>query len=138
MDKIINKILFGTKIICLLVAFTITLYILLIRMDTYGLSVLSIIPLFIPMLLLLITFVFSLFLNIGKNNIFFNIACVLVLLAIIVIDYRVLFDHNIISKTNINLYFFDLASNKIKVMLYLSFISNILLMIYEKKNKIHS
>ena len=138
MDKIINKILFGTKIICLLVAFTITLYILLIRMDTYELSVLSIIPLFIPMLLLLITFVFSLFLNIGKNNIFFNIACVLVLLAIIVIDYRVLFDHNIISKTNINLYFFDLASNKIKVMLYLSFISNILLMIYEKKNKIHS
>ena len=138
MDKIINKILFYTKMVFLLVAFTLTLYILFIRMDTYELSALSIFPLFIPLLLLLIIFVFSLFLNVGRDSIFYNIVCVLVLLSIIIIDYRTVFDSNIISKTNINLYFFDLATSKIKVMLYITLISNILLIIYEKKNKIHS
>lgn len=138
MDKVINKILFYTKIILLLVAFIITLYILLIKVDTYKESALSIISLFIPMLLLSIVFVFSLFLNVGKNNLFFNIACVLVLLSIIVIDYRTIFDGNIISKTKFNMYYFDLFVNKIKIMLYLTFISNVLLIIYEKKNKIHS
>ena len=138
MDKLINKILFYTKIIFLLIAFVITLYILLIRMDTNGLSAWSIFPLFIPLFLVLIVFVFSFFLNISDDNIIFNLSCVLVLLAIIVIDYRTIFDSNIISNTKINLNFFDLQINKLKIMLYLTFISNILLMIYEKKNKIHS
>ena len=108
------------------------------KMDTYGLSVVSIFPLFIPLLLVLIVFVFSLISNIGNNHIFFNIVSILVLMAIIVIDYRTIFDSNIISKTAINLYFFDLMATKIKIMLYLTFIINVLLMIYEEKPKIHS
>ena len=107
-------------------------------MDTFGLGVSSILPLFVPLLLVLIIFVFSFFLNIGKDNIFFNLTCVLVLLAIIIIDYRTIFDSNIISKTKINLKFFDLSTSKMEIMLYLTFISNILLMIYDKKTKIHS
>ncbi len=138
MSKLINKILFYSKIVFLLIAFVLTLYILLIRMDTNDLSALSIFPLFIPLLLVLIVFVFSFFLNIGNDNIFFNIVGVLVLLAIILIDCRTIFDNNIISNTKINLNFFDIQTSKIKIMLYLTFISNILLMIYEKKNKIHS
>ena len=73
MSKLINKILFYSKIVFLLIAFVLTLYILLIRMDTNDLSALSIFPLFIPLLLVLIVFVFSFFLNIGNDNIFFNI-----------------------------------------------------------------
>ena len=73
-----------------------------------------------------------------KKGILSAIFSVLVLLAIIIIDYRTIFDHNIISKTNINLYFFDSFMIKMKIMLYLTFISNILLIIYDKKNKIHS
>ena len=138
MDKLINKILFYSKIVLLLIAFTLTLYILFIKVDLYELSITSILPLFIPLLLVLIVFVFSFFLNITKDNAFFNIACILVLIAIIIVDYRTIFDNNIISKTKINIYFFDLATNKIKIMLYLTFISNILLIIYEKKKKIHS
>ncbi len=138
MDKVINKILFYIKIIFLLIAFTITLYILFMKMDTYELSILSILPMFIPLLLLLIVFIFSLFLNVGKDNTFFNIVGVLVLLAIIIIDYRTLFDNNIISKTKLNFIFFDTLVIKMKIMLYLTFISNILLIIYEKKKKIHS
>ena len=138
MSKIINAILFYTKIVFLLIAFIVTLYILLMKMDMYELSLLSIFPMFIPMLLVLIVFVFSFFLNIGKDNVFFNLVCVLVLLAVIVIDYRTVFDSNIISSTKINIHFFDLQASKIKIMLYLTFISNVLLVIFEKKNKIHS
>ncbi len=133
MNKLINNILYYLKIIMLLITFTVTLYILLIKMDVYELSALSIFPLFIPLLLLLIVFVFSLFLNIGKSNLFFNFVCILVLLSIMIIDYRTLFDSNIISKTKININFFDLSLVRIKIMLYLTFISNVLLMIYEKK-----
>ena len=138
MDKLINKILFYTKIVFLLIAFVITLYILLMRMDINNLSTWSIFPLFIPLFLVLIVFVFSFFLNIGKDNLLFNLVCVLVLFAIIIIDYRTIFDSNIISNTKINLNFFDLQTIRIKIMLYITFISNILLIIYEKKLKMHS
>ena len=138
MTKLINKILFYTKVVFLLIAFAITLYILLMRMDINELSVFSIFPLFIPLLLVLIVFVFSFFLNIGNDNIFFNLTCVLVLLSIIIIDYRTIFDSNIISSVKININFFERQINKIQIMLYLIFISNILLVIYNKKNKIHS
>ena len=138
MNKLMNRILFYTKIIFLLIAFTSTLYILLVKMDLYSLPITSVISLFIPLLLVLIVFVFSLFLNIGKDNTFFNIICILVLLAILLINYRTIFDNNIISNTKINIRFFDNNSNKIMIMLYLVFISNILLFIYDKKKKIHS
>ena len=138
MTELINKIFFYTKVVFLLIAFAITLYILLMRMDINGLSIFSIIPLFIPLLLLLIVFVFSFFLNIGNDNIFFNLVCVLVLLSIIIIDCRTIFDSNIISNVKININFFERQISKIKIMLYLTFISNILLVIYNKKNKIHS
>lgn len=137
MDNLINKILFYIKIILLLIAFTVTLYILLIRMDTNGLSTLSIFPLFIPLFLVLMAFVFSFFLNIGKNQVVFNVVCVLVLLAIIFIDYRAIFDSNIISKTKINLNYFDIQMDKIKIMLYLTFFSNILLAINERKKDVN-
>lgn len=138
MIKIVNKILFYTKIILLLIAFTVTLYISFMKIDTYNHSILSIIPIFIPLLLVLIVFIFSLFLNIGKDSIFFNIVCVLVLLSIVIIDYRAIFDTNLIPKTKINYQFFDISINRMKIMLYLTFISNILLIFYEKKKKIHS
>ena len=133
MSKILNKILFYSKIVLLLIAFVVTLYILLIRMDTNGLSAWSIFPLFIPMFFVLMVFVFSFFLNISNDNIWFNLICVLVLLSIIVVDYRTVFDHNIISNTVINLNYFDIQTSRIKIMLYFMFAGNILLAIIEKK-----
>lgn len=138
MDKLINQVLFYMKIVFLLIAFTMTLYILFVKMDLYNLSILSMLPLFIPLLLVLVMFVFSFFLNLGKTNTFFNVICILVLVSIILIDYRTLFDSNILSKTKINAYYFDLSTNRMKIMLYLTFISNILLIIYDKKKRIHS
>ena len=140
MTKLINRILFYTKVVFLLIAFIITLYILLMRMDINGSSILSLLPMFIPLFGVLCVFVFSFFLNKGDNNLFFNIGCVLVLLAIIIIDYRTLFDNNIISVTKININYFDGQIIRIKLILYLTIIGNILLILKEKKenNKIHS
>ena len=140
MVNLINKILIYIKIILLLIVFTVTLYILLLRMDYNELSVLSLLPMFIPLFLVLVGFVFSYFLNKGNDNIIFNISSVLVLIAIIVILYRTLFDSNIISQYTINLNYFDNYTFKIETILYLTFIAN-LMIIYDKKeknNKIHS
>ena len=140
MTKLINKILFYSKVIFLLIAFIITLYILLMRMDINGSSIFSTLPLFIPLFGVLCVFVFSFFLNKGNSNLVFNIGCVLVLLAIILIDYRTLFDKNIISITKINLSYFDGQTMRIKLILYLTIIGNIMLIVKEIKEnkKIHS
>lgn len=140
MVKLINKILLYTKIVFLLIAFTITLYILLMKMDYTDNNILSIMPLFIPLFGVLTVFVFSFFLNKADNNLLFNIGCVLVLLAIIIIDYRTIFDKNIISISEIRFNYFDGQVMRIKIMLYLTIIGNILLFLKDtkEKNKIHS
>lgn len=140
MIKLINKILFYTKVVFLLIAFIITLYILLMRMDIDNSNILSVLPLFIPLFGVLTVFVFSFFLNKGNDNLIYNISCVMVLLSIIVIDYRTLFDNNIISITKINLNYFDGQTMRIKLILYLTIIGNLMLIIkeFKEKTKIHS
>lgn len=140
MIKLINKILFYTKVVFLLIAFIITLYILLMRMDIDNSNLLSVLPLFIPLFGVLTVFVFSFFLNKGNDNLIYNISCVMVLLSIIVIDYRTLFDNNIISITKINLNYFDGQTMRIKLILYLTIIGNLMLIIkeFKEKTKIHS
>ena len=135
MNKIINKILFYVKVIFLLIAFVVTLYIMLMKNDINGSSMLSLISLFIPLLAVLTVFVFSLFLNNGNDNMFFNICCVLVLIAIIIIDYRTIFDKNIVSQYKLNIIYFDGQIMHIKIMLYLIFIGNLMLVFKEKKEK---
>ena len=137
MNNIVNKLLFYAKVIFLLIAFIVTLYILFMKMDIEGNSILSIIQLFIPLLLVLIVFVFSFFLNYGNDSMFFNVGCVLVLIAIIVIDYRTIFDKNIVSQYKLNINYFDSQVMYIKIMLYLTFIGNLML-IFKEKKKIHS
>ena len=140
MIKLFNRILFYTKVIFLLISFVVTFYILLMKMDYNNSGILSTMPVFIPLFCVLIVFVFSFFLNKGDSNLIFNISCVLVLLAIIIIDYRTLFDKNIISITEIKFNYFDIETSKIKLMLYLTFVGNLMLIIKEFKEnkKIHS
>ena len=137
MNNIVNKLLFYAKVIFLLIAFIVILFILFMKMDIEGNSILSIIQLFIPLLLVLIVFVFSFFLNYGNDSMFFNVGCVLVLIAIIVIDYRTIFDKNIVSQYKLNINYFDSQVMYIKIMLYLTFIGNLML-IFKEKKKIHS
>ncbi len=137
MEKIINRVFFYLKIVFIIVAFSLTLYLMLMRMDYFGKNLLSTIPVFIPLLLVLFVFILSFFLNRGNDNMFFNIGCVLALIAIIIIGLRTILDKNIIASigSQFNLGYFEYQIIKIKIMLYLIFVGNILLLYNQKKSK---
>lgn len=134
MLKLLNKILFYGKIVLHIIAFCFVFYIMLRMQDYYHSGFLDLILLFIPMFLITIVFVVSFFFDKGNKNAFFNVACFLSLLAIVIICARVLFDKNMILgiKDKINFYFFQNQISQIKLLYYMTFIVNCLL-IYQDK-----
>ena len=104
--------------------------------DRYNFSAFSIIMVFIPMVLVLISFVINFFFDKGNKNILFNLANFIVLLSILIICLRTLFDKNMIMgiKENINFYFFQNHLKQIKILCYLIFIGNGLILFQEKNN----
>lgn len=137
MSKFINRFFFYSKIVLLLISFITTIYIFLLKRDFYNEEITSLIEIFIPLLLVLICFVVSFFFNKGNDNLFFNITCFFVLLAIIIINYRTLFDKNIVSNygTKYNFSYFSVQIIKMKIMLYLTFLGNLFLLYHEKRKK---
>ena len=93
--KTINKVFFYLKIFLLLIAFSFSLYISFMRMDFMSSSILSVLPTFIPFLVLLIIFVITMFNNKG-NKLYYNVASTMAFIAIIIITFRTIFDKNII------------------------------------------
>ena len=141
MIKTFNKIIFYLKIIFLLIAFSFSLYISFMKMNTTSSNILTILPIFIPFVILLVIFVFDLFLDWKESNLFFNLISILAFTAIIIITIRTIFDKNIVVyPSQINLGYYDMHDIKIKMILYLMIIGNICLIIYENSNKlkIHS
>ena len=139
MINLINKILFYTKVVLFLVAFSFVLYITLIKMDYSSSNLLVVLPMFVPFFLLLILIVFGFFLNVGNNNFLYNLSSCLAFLSMIIISIRTIFDQNIIPypfKMNIN--FFTFQEVRIKILLYLILIGDICLIYQDKKVKIHS
>ena len=135
--KIINKVLFYVKVIFLLVAFSLALYIGMINMDSFNEMFLVLIIRILPYLLLLILFVVTFFFN-YENNILCNGSSLLTFIACIIIYLRTIFDKNIIDLEPISKLYYDGLNSKIQILLYLILVSNILLIYYNKKNKIHS
>lgn len=137
MINLINKILFYGKVILHIVVFCLTLYILFRMYDYYKDSVTNVFMVFLPMLLVSIVFVVSFFFEIGSKNTFVNLANFLALLSIAIICLRTLFDKNMIMgiKDNINYYYFQNQLLQIKLLSYLIFIGNSLLIYQEKNNK---
>ncbi len=135
--KIINKVLFYVKVVFLLVAFSLALYIGMINMDSFNEILLVLIIRVLPYLLLLILFVVTFFFN-YENNILCNGSSLLAFIACIIIYLRTIFDKNIIDLEPVNKLYYDGFEGKIQILLYLILISNILLIYYNKKNKIHS
>lgn len=135
--KTINKIFFYLKIFLLLIAFSFSLYISFMRMDFMSSSMLSVLPTFIPFLVLLIIFVITMFNNKG-NKLYYNVASTLAFTAIIIITFRTIFDKNIIAyPASINLNFYNTQESKLKILLYLMIIGNIMLLYYQKKRTIN-
>jgi len=137
MLNIVNKILFYGKIVFLLIVFTITLFISFRMQEYLGNQMWEIIRICIPLILTLSVFVVSFFFKEGNNHTLFNVACLVAFIAIIIIDFRTLLDRNMLlwMKGNTNFYYFQNQVLQIKILCYLIFFGNALLIYKEKLNK---
>ena len=136
MIKIWNKILYYTKTIILLICFSLVLYIAFSINSYYGYGLWYLFRIFMPLLLVLIVFVVSFFFNSGQDETIFNLGCVLALIAISIIALRSILDTNMVVwiRGKMNFYFFENQLLQIKILCYLMFLGN-LLIIYKEKRK---
>ncbi len=138
MKQIINILFAFLKFILLLLATGLIFYGLLVTFSRLDKPVTEAIPTLLPFILLLIAFVINLLAKQRQinRNLFYNIVCVLVLSAVIFIGYRAKFDTGMVlyQKYGINYNPSYLADNlgTIKLMIYLLFASNVLLMFTKK------
>ena len=129
MIKLINKVLFYSKIMLLVVVFTITLYIALSMNAYYKSNIINLILLCLPFLLILIMFISSFFMSKWKDNLIYNMASNLAFIAILIIDFRTIFDKNMVMwiDGNMNFYYFQNSLLQISILAYGVFIGSILL-----------
>ena len=140
MKKIFNGLFYGLKFLLFVVAFGLTLFILIRMNMRLNKDFTSIISEFIPFVILLILFIVNLLFkqkNISKN-LFYNLTCCLVLSTIIVVALRSLLDTNMVLNEKygygVDFNFFDNFIAYIKIMLYGLSIADVLFMFREKDN----
>lgn len=135
MINIINKLFMFLKILLLIVAFGLTLYIILymyysLGKQPFGNDLLDFVQNLIPFVLLLILYMLNIALKqkTVNDNIFYNITCFLVTVTILFIGYRAMCDQNMIlwHKTDYHINFDYYADQlfQIKAMLYGLVIAN--------------
>ena len=83
--KILNRIIFFTKVFLLLIDFVLTLYIMLMMNSVYQNEIVSLLFTCLPLFCVLIIFVISFFFKEGDNNTIFNITSLLALITILII-----------------------------------------------------
>ncbi len=134
MKKIINSFLFYSKIVLLLIAFTLTIYICFSINDIEK-ELINIWLVGLPLFLILLLFILSIFKDNVKDNFLFNLASTISLLAIIIIDYRTIFDQNMVlwHDFKLNIYYFVNSLIQIKILGYFMFVGNLLLFCKKEK-----
>lgn len=142
MKKILNIMFAILKYILLLGAFAITLFII-VRMNVrLNKSFTTVIPEFIPFLLIFLLFIINLtFKQDGvNNNIFYNLTSCIVFTTIIVVGYRAFADKNMVLNEKygygIDFNYFNTFISYMKIMLYGLSVSNILFMIKPAKEEL--
>ena len=141
MTSIINKIFGILKYILLIIAFVLTLYIIIYMYHRLNKSLIQAYKIFIPFIMIFILFCTNFLFNKKKvqKNLFYNITCCLVFSLIIFVDYRTIFDTYMLANTklgyNINFNYFNDFLIPLKIMLYGLSIINVLLMINFKSKK---
>ena len=140
MKRIFNGLFYGLKSLLLIAAFSLSLFIFLrmnMRLDK---SFVSVLPQFIPFVILLILFIVNmLFKQEGVTKcLFYNLTCSLVLTSIVLVSLRAIMDTNMVLNGKygygIDFNFFDNFLAYIDIMVYGLIISNILFMFKEKDN----
>ena len=139
MKRIFNGLFYGLKFLLLIGAFGLTLFILIrmnIRLEK---DMMSILPQFIPFIILLVLFIINMILRqVGvSKNLFYNLTCCLVFTTIILVGCRAILDTNMVLNAKygygIDFNFFDNFLSYIKIMLYGLIIADILFMFREKE-----
>lgn len=135
MHKLINRILFFSKTIILIIDFILTFYITLMMNSNYNNSIIDLIRINFPLLLILIVLVVSFFFKKGYDNTLFNISSLLALITILIIDIRTIFDQNMVMwiKNSINFYYFKNQIKVIKTLGYSIFIGNMFIICFNNK-----
>ena len=130
MKKIINRILFVSKMFLFLFSFLMCFYLFLLMNNYDKFSVLSIILGFLPFFLVLLVFVFSWAFKKGVDNTIFNIVNLLAFIVILFVLIRTFFDKNMVYIVNkkINYYYFHHELPMIKTLLYLILLGNVLML----------
>ena len=142
MKKIFNWLFYGLKLLLLIAALGLTLFVL-IRMNVrLEKNMMSVLPELVPFALLLILFIVNMiFKQKGVNeNIFYNLTCSLVLATIVCVTLRAVLDTNMVLNEKygygVDFNFFDNFVAYINIMLYGLSIANILFMFREKEDKV--
>lgn len=135
MTSFFNKLFSVLKYVLLIVAFVLTLYIVIYMYHRLGKSVFYSYSIFIPYIILFIAFCINFLFGQKRVNkcLFYNFVCCLVFFLIVFVDYRTIFDTYMIANSrlgyNINFNYFDDFLIPMKIMLYGLFCTNILLML---------
>lgn len=138
MKRIFNGLFYWLKFILLIAGFGLTLFVFIRMNMRLEKSIMSILPYFIPFLLLLILFVINaIFKQEGiTKNVFYNLTCCLAFSTIIFVSLRSILDTNMVLNGKygygVDFNFFDNFVAYINIMLYGLIIANILFMFREK------
>ncbi len=141
MKKILNGLFIVLRFILFIIAFSMTLYIVLSMYERINKDIVNALPIFLPYALFLLLLLINSNLNQKSvnQNIFYNLTCCLVFSCICLIDARAIFDKNMllneIMGCNINFSYFSDFISFMKIMLYGLIISNICFMVHEKEPK---
>lgn len=141
MKKVINVMLSVLKYFLLMVAFSLTLFIILKLNDRLDKSITDSISIFIPFGILLLLFILNFALNRRQvlDNLFFNLTCCLVFSANIVVCLRTIFDKNMvfneIQKMGVNFNFFNDYLSFNKIMFFGLIIADLIFMFLPNNDK---
>ncbi len=142
MKKIFNGLFYVLKFLLLIAAFALSLFIFIRMNMRLNKDIISVLPQFVPFLLLLILFLVNMiFRQEGVTKcLFYNLTCCLALTTIVLVSLRAILDTNMVLNSKygygIDFNFYDNFLAYINIMLYGLVLSNILFMFKEKdKNK---
>lgn len=141
MIKMINGLLYGLKYLLLILSFALGSYIILYMYQRLDKPVFDAILIAIPFIFLFILFAINMLANQQRitKNLFYNLTCCFVFMVILFIEYRAIFDTNMIANSklgyNINFNYFADNINAIQVMIVGLIISNFLFMLPNNDDK---
>lgn len=137
----INGLLYGLKYLLLIISFALGSYIVLYMYQRLDKPLLDSIFIALPFLILFLLFAINMLCNQKRvtSNLFYNLTCCLVFAVILFIEYRTLFDTNMIANSklgyNINFNYFADNINAIKVMIIGLIVGNVLFMLPDDDKK---